>query len=382
MLNNGSGVFAANGSFDSGVSGEYGLNAGDFNGDGIADLVVGGNGSQQVRVLLGNGNGTFTGAAAQSSGGSTWVVVTGDVNGDGDLDVAAANSFSGNVGVLLGNGDGTFASADARSTSAPHVPSVDLGDLDGDGDLDLVLSSFGGGFWRRLHQQRLRHVHLRQEITAPNAPSCSILVDIDNDGDLDMALTDEIADVVVLMRNGPVPPVTCPPAPQSCRAPFIGGKAVLKLKDDTANDGKDQILWKWIKGAATTKPEFGTPLTTEDYTLCVYNNGALAGSATAEAGGLCGTSQCWADQPEGYLFKDKEMNPFGAAKVQLRAGGDGSAKILFRAKGVDVDMPPVASINGPIDVQLIKSSGVVCWSATYSAPFIKDDGVILKDKAD
>ncbi len=41
-----------------------------------------------------------------------------------------------------------------------------------------------------------------RQITAPNAGSCGSLYDFDNDGDLDMALADEIADVVLLFRNG------------------------------------------------------------------------------------------------------------------------------------------------------------------------------------
>src|SRR5260370_19627352 len=38
-------------------------------------------------------------------------VAVGDFNGDGKPDLAAANSSSNNVSVLLGNGDGTFQAA-------------------------------------------------------------------------------------------------------------------------------------------------------------------------------------------------------------------------------------------------------------------------------
>jgi hypothetical protein len=33
-------------------------------------------------------------------------------------------------------------------------------------------------------------------------------------------------------------------------------------------------------------------------------------------------------------------------------------------------------------VQLIKSSGGVCWGTTFSAPFLHGDGESFKDKAD
>jgi hypothetical protein len=42
---------------------------------------------------------------------------------------------------------------------------------------------------------------LVQSIDAPDAASCSVFLDFDNDRDLDLALVDEVADVVLLMRN-------------------------------------------------------------------------------------------------------------------------------------------------------------------------------------
>src|SRR5262249_43455433 len=148
MINNGDGTFGSPVFFDAGVDGEYGLTSADMNNDGITDLVGGGRDGEQIRTLLGNGNGTFTPAGpATSSGGQTWVVVVDDVNGDGNLDATVANSFSNNGAVLIGHGDGTFDAPNIMPVGA-HTVSTDLGDLDGDGDVDWVLSSFGGGFWR------------------------------------------------------------------------------------------------------------------------------------------------------------------------------------------------------------------------------------------
>jgi VCBS repeat protein/Big-like domain-containing protein len=201
MINDGNGVFGAPSYFDSGVGGEWGLAAGDMNGDGITDLVPGGQTGANIRTLLGNGNGTFTPAGpAQPSGGFTWVVALGDVDGDGDLDASTANSSSGTGGVLKNNGNGTFTPVTTVSIGF-HTVSTDLGDLDGDGDLDWVISSFGGGFWRLYRNNGSGGFTFWQQIPAPANPSCAIVLDTDNDQDLDLALTDEIADVVVLMRN-------------------------------------------------------------------------------------------------------------------------------------------------------------------------------------
>jgi len=58
---------------------------------------------------------------------------------------------------------------------------------------------------------------------------------------------------------------------------------------------------------------------------------------------------------------------FGAQKVQLRAGADGAAKMLFRGRGANLDMPDVGSLTGPIDVRLIRSGGAVCWGGRPAA---------------
>jgi hypothetical protein len=200
MINDGTGTFGAPTFFDSGLSTEYGLVAADMNNDGITDVLVASRNGQQLVTMLGNGNGTFTASTPQSTGGQTWVVVVGDVNGDGTLDAVTANSFSNNGGINLGNGDGTFAPPTTVNVGA-HVPSADLGDLDGDGDLDLVMSSFGGSLWRLFTNDGAGVFTFAQDIAAPSNPSCAVLFDFDNDLDLDMGLTDEIADVIVLMEN-------------------------------------------------------------------------------------------------------------------------------------------------------------------------------------
>src|SRR5437867_8353340 len=84
---------------------------GDFNGDGVPDLVVANEGSNNVAVLLGNGDGTFRAARFFPVGSSPVSVAVGDFNGDGSLDLAVTNVDPNDGSVLLGNGDGTFPAA-------------------------------------------------------------------------------------------------------------------------------------------------------------------------------------------------------------------------------------------------------------------------------
>ena len=51
-------------------------------------------------------------------------LVTGDFNGDHKLDLAVPNPNSNNVSILLGNGDGTFRPAGANGLRCPPLIAV------------------------------------------------------------------------------------------------------------------------------------------------------------------------------------------------------------------------------------------------------------------
>src|SRR6266496_1102705 len=118
----------------------------DFNGDGHDDLAVANYGnatSTSIAVLLGNGNGTFQAPVALTTGRFPLWVAVGDLNGDGRQDLAVAN-FSADVAsvsVLLGNGDGTSAPA-VVYTADFNALTVAVGDLNGDGVLDLAVANW------------------------------------------------------------------------------------------------------------------------------------------------------------------------------------------------------------------------------------------------
>jgi len=113
---------------------------GDFNRDGKLDLAVGNWTSNNVSVLLGNGDGTFQAAVDYATGSEPESVAVGDFNGDGKLDLVISNGLSSNVSVLLGNGDGTFQAAVNYGTGSDSS-SVAVGDFNGDGKLDLAVSN-------------------------------------------------------------------------------------------------------------------------------------------------------------------------------------------------------------------------------------------------
>jgi hypothetical protein len=82
--------------------------SGDFNGDGKTDIISANNVSDNISVLLGNGQGGLSNGPTVAVGNGPVTAATGDFNKDGKLDLVVVNSGDFNVAILLGNGSGGF----------------------------------------------------------------------------------------------------------------------------------------------------------------------------------------------------------------------------------------------------------------------------------
>ncbi len=151
LLGDGGGGFAAKTDFATG-HGPGSVAVADFNGDGRQDVVTGNYGDGTISVLLGNGRGGFAAKTDFATGGTdvdfgpgTRCVAVGDFNGDGKLDIVAGNYTRNTIGVLLGDGSGDFA-AYTEFFAGPWGPdSVAVGDFNGDGRQDVVTANDGAG---------------------------------------------------------------------------------------------------------------------------------------------------------------------------------------------------------------------------------------------
>jgi Bacterial Ig-like domain (group 3)/FG-GAP-like repeat len=214
ILSNGNRTFQAHTDYPAGIA-PYSVATADFNGDGILDLAVANNncptfpncGEGTVSVLLGKGDGSFTGATQYSTGPETdpISIVVGDFNGDGIPDLAVANNNTNTlnyVTVLLGNGDGTFQTAlDFLIGSGPA--SVAVGDFNSDGKLDLVVTNFTGNNISVLSGNGDGTFANAINYNVGNGPVALAVGDFNGDHKLDLAVVNETDNTIsILLGNG------------------------------------------------------------------------------------------------------------------------------------------------------------------------------------
>jgi hypothetical protein len=124
----------------------------DLNGDGITDLVASNDYSSNISLLFGNGsggvgNGTFAPAVNITLGPNPRGIGIGDFNHDGLLDLVVGLQGDSDFKLLPGHGsggvnDGTFGPAYDFGCAA-NPTQVIVSDLNNDGELDLVMAGFG-----------------------------------------------------------------------------------------------------------------------------------------------------------------------------------------------------------------------------------------------
>lgn len=139
-LGKGDGTFSLGASYSVAMT-VTGVAGGDFNGDGIPDLVLAGS---EALVLLGVGDGTFQTPISTTIEYGTSAFVVADIDLDGKADIVYQNLTVDDIGVQLGNGDGTFQPPMQFYLDNYSPVGMAVADFNGDGKPDIAVAGTSG----------------------------------------------------------------------------------------------------------------------------------------------------------------------------------------------------------------------------------------------
>ena len=196
------------------------LAAADFNNDGKLDLAVLHGNAEIISVVMGNGDGTFGSPASYDAvygqtsffpvgyaNGDGNLVPVGDFNGDGNLDLLVYDYLSNEVRILFGRGDGTFTGPPAYPFgTGPNATFLATGDFSGSGNLDAITDDqltdaifYFAGNGNGTFQQP---VNLMQGSAIPQTGfSAAVVGDFNGDGRPDLAVAGRFGSSVTLLLN-------------------------------------------------------------------------------------------------------------------------------------------------------------------------------------
>jgi hypothetical protein len=128
-----------------------GINATDFDNDGLLDLVLSaynagsGVGVRAFRNVNNGASWTSTSSGLPTSGDYI-DISTGDFDNDGSMDIVTAGSYSSTYGIHVYYGDGSSwtENSDILPTGNQYVGNA-VGDIDGDGNKDILFGGNNGG---------------------------------------------------------------------------------------------------------------------------------------------------------------------------------------------------------------------------------------------
>ena len=206
----------------------------DFNGDGVPDYAQANTSLDTISVFLGNPDGTYRAPLTFTPQNvatlpNPQIVSAGDFNGDGKADLIVYNqglaattapgiggenkAQGGSFGtpptwtLYLGNGDGTFTASSvdpALSQPSPAVITATV-DLNGDGTTDIVTAVGGGGTTPGDLTILLRTpdggILSRQFLNVVGIPDSLVVTDLNGDGAPDIVLSGKLSDQVDALIN-------------------------------------------------------------------------------------------------------------------------------------------------------------------------------------
>ena len=344
--------FASQQSYTVGTTPEQ-VTMGDVNGDGKLDIITANSGSNNVCVLLGNGDGTFGPKTDFATGTSPCSVVMGDVNGDGKLDIISANGGSNNVSLLLGNGDGNFGPKTDFATGTSPC-SVTLGDVNGDAKLDIITSSSILSTVSVLLGNGNGTFGANTDFATATAALSVTLGDVNRDGKLDIITANESSsNASVLLGNGNgtfglKTDFATGTSPSSVTLGDVNGDGKLDIITANAFSNDASVLLGNGNGTFGLKTDFATGASPSSVTLGEVNGDGKLDIITSNGGsnnasvllgngnGTFGPKTDFATGTSPSSVTLGDVNGDGRLDIISANGGSNTVSVLLASPGVDI----------------------------------------------
>lgn len=162
----------------------------DINNDSHPDIIANDHNQNtpNMRVLVGNGSGTFTLLAKFEIRGYANGIEVADVNNDSNLDVMSIGAWGGVpvADVLLGDGTGYFTNAPVKYPTITDPRDIVKGDFNEDGEIDFALTHASNIVTIYLGQGNGRFAKTSTNYATGALPQYVLTFDYNKDGHLDL----------------------------------------------------------------------------------------------------------------------------------------------------------------------------------------------------